>query len=139
MVKKFMGSPAYSGVPNSDIVLPDGDFDSLALASLGNTDYNAVLSALGASEMPRIVQFSANNWALYPATEITYADETSTYVLSYPPITEEMKGTTVTLQKMNGVVTDEFEPIGNGWEVKIVEIEATPPSPDNDHQGGLVN
>lgn len=38
MGKVYLGSPSYSGVQNSDIVLPDGDYTNDAVASLENTD-----------------------------------------------------------------------------------------------------
>ena len=124
MVKKFTGSPAYSGVPNSDIVLPDGDYASPAVASLVNTDYNAVLAALKRTDIPRIVQFSAGNWALYFATDVSYAAETQTYTISYPAVAADTSATIVTLQKIGEEVTAGFEAIGNGWEVEIVEVPA---------------
>lgn len=122
MGKKFMGSPSYSGVYNSDIVLDDDGSDKLTESAMGNTDWNAVLAALQRTDLPRIVELSAHNWGINMPTVVTFAaDDNDRYHLTYP--TAGTKGIEVSLEKIiGGVVPAGHTDCGNGYAVYINEI-----------------
>lgn len=120
MGKTYLGSPSYRGAQNSDIVLPDGDFENEAVASLDNTDWNAVIEALERSEMPRIVQFSQHNYAMYACSSVEFAadGEYDRYTLSYPTLDG---GATVHISHLDIPKPTKLEaPCGNGWSVSII-------------------